>query len=114
MVISAVVAVDTRARLVDVRFDDKTLLYAYDELGQLLPAYANGTQGAGVRISGRVVAAARAWRMLRRQLLYTAMTRAQRLLIVVTQGDALERAVRTVLPPRHSMLRYLLQEETVS
>ncbi|MCB9945512.1 MAG: ATP-dependent RecD-like DNA helicase [Geminicoccaceae bacterium] len=114
--IGRVVAVDTRARLVDVRFDDKTLLYAYDELGQLLPAYAITVHKAqGSEYPAVLLLLLREHgRMLRRQLLYTAMTRAQRLLIVVTQGDALERAVRTVLPPRHSMLRYLLQEETVS
>ena len=35
------------------------------------------------------------WIMLQRNLLYTAITRARRLVVLVAQGRALDRAVRT-------------------
>jgi exodeoxyribonuclease V alpha subunit len=43
-------------------------------------------------------------RMLRRRLLYTAVTRAKRLLVLLAEPAALERAVETAEPPRDSLL----------
>ena len=112
--IGRIVAVDTRARLIDVKFDHKTLLYGFDDLDQLVLAYAVTVHKAqGSEYQAVVLLLLRAHgRMLRRQLLYTAMTRAKRLLVVVTQGDALERAVRTPLPPRRSRLASLLGKDS--
>ncbi|MEZ5826009.1 MAG: ATP-dependent RecD-like DNA helicase [Geminicoccaceae bacterium] len=111
--IGRIVAVDTRARLVDVRFDDRTLLYGHDEIDQLQPAFAITVHKAqGSEYPAVLLVLLREHgRMLRRQLLYTAMTRAEKLLIVLTQSDAFERAVRTVLPTRSSLLKQLLIEE---
>ncbi|MEZ5846856.1 MAG: ATP-dependent RecD-like DNA helicase [Geminicoccaceae bacterium] len=114
--IGRVVAVDARARLVDVRFDDRTLLYGYEEIDQLQPAFAITVHKAqGSEYPAVLLVLLREHgRMLRRQLLYTAMTRAERLLVILTQGDAFERAVRDVLPTRSSLLKHLLIEKGVS
>ena len=109
--IGRIVAVDRRARLVDVRFEDKTLLYGHEEVDQLIPAYAVTVHKAqGSEYPAVVLLLLREHgRMLRRQLLYTAMTRARRLLVVITQADILERAVRTPLPPRRSLLAQAME-----
>ena len=109
--IGSVVAVDEKARILDVRFEDKTLLYGHDALDQLQPAYAVTVHKAqGSEYPAVVLLLMREHgRMLRRQLLYTAMTRARKLLVVIAQGDALERAVKNPLPPRRSLLVSTLQ-----
>jgi exodeoxyribonuclease V alpha subunit len=49
-------------------------------------------------------------RMLRRNLVYTAVTRAKRLVVLVVEGDALELAIAGRAEPRRwSRLRALLQ-----
>jgi exodeoxyribonuclease V alpha subunit len=42
--------------------------------------------------------------MLRRNLLYTAITRARRLVVLLTEPDALERAVKNVVDLRRTTL----------
>jgi exodeoxyribonuclease V alpha subunit len=49
--------------------------------------------------------------MLRRNLLYTALTRAQRLVVLLTEPDALERAVRDTSDLRR---RTLLRQRLMS
>jgi len=109
--VGRIVAIDRQTRIVDVRFEDKTLLYGADDLDQLQPAYAVTVHKAqGSEYPAVVLLLMREHgRMLRRQLLYTAMTRARRLLVVIAQGDALERAVKSPLPPRRSLLIASLQ-----
>lgn len=104
--VGRIVAIDRKTRIVDVRFEDKTLLYGPDDIEQLQPAYAVTVhKSQGSEYPAVVLLLMREHgRMLRRQLLYTAMTRARRLLVVIAQGDALERAVKSPLPPRQSLL----------
>lgn len=116
--VGQIVAVDERARIIDVKFEDKTLLYNHDTLEQLQLAYAVTVhKSQGSEYPAVVLLLMREHgRMLRRQLLYTAMTRARNLLIVIAQSDALQRAVTTTLPPRHSLLIPTMQSlwETAS
>ena len=80
-------AIDNQAQTITIHFDDREAVYPYEMLSQLEPAYAmtvHKSQGSEYRA---VVLCA--WRgtplLLSRSILYTAVTRARELLIVV--GD---------------------------
>ena len=72
------------------------LTYAADELDQLAIAYAVTVHKAqGSEYPAVVLPLLRQHgRMLRRNLLYTAITRARKLVVLLTEPEALERAVR--------------------
>ena len=79
-----------------IRFDDREAVYSYDMLSQLEPAYAmtvHKSQGSEYRAVVLV-----AWRgtplLLSRSILYTAVTRARELLIVVGDEGVIEYMVR--------------------
>ena len=85
-------AIDTQAQNMTIRFDDREAVYTYDMLSQLEPAYAmtvHKSQGSEYRA---VVLCA--WRgtplLLSRSILYTAITRARELLIVVGDQGVVE------------------------
>ncbi|MEZ5864344.1 MAG: ATP-dependent RecD-like DNA helicase [Geminicoccaceae bacterium] len=105
--------IDTAARLLEVRFDDRHVVYGFDSVDQLVSAYAITVHKAqGSEYPAVVLLLLHEHgRMLRRQLLYTAMTRARRLLVVLAQGSALERAVATPEPARLSLLAHRLNTE---
>ena len=108
--------IDTSARLLEVRFDDRLVVYGFDMADQLVSAYAITVHKAqGSEYPAVVLLLLHEHgRMLRRQLLYTAMTRARRLLVVLAQGSALERAVATPEPARMSLLGHRLATEWAS
>ncbi len=79
-----------------VRFPDRELFYGRDELGDLQPAFAitvHRSQG-GEFPAVVMPLVMQHWMMLRRHLLYTAVTRARRLVVLVGQKRALETAVQ--------------------
>ena len=86
--------------------DGRQLSYAGDELDQLAVAYAVTVHKAqGSEYPAVVVPLLRQHgRMLRRNLLYTAITRARRLVVLLTEPDALERAVRDTSDLRRTTL----------
>ncbi len=106
-------SIDTSARLMEVRFEDRGVVYGFDQAEQLALAYAVTVhKSQGSEYPAVVLLLMREHgRMLRRQLLYTAMTRARRLLVVLASGNALERAVATAEPPRHSLLGHRLAND---
>jgi exodeoxyribonuclease V alpha subunit len=106
-------SIDTQARLMEVRFEDRGVVYGFDQAEQLTLAYAVTVhKSQGSEYPAVVLLLMREHgRMLRRQLLYTAMTRARRLLVVLAAGDALERAVATPEPARVSLLSHRLLNE---
>ena len=88
--------IDYQTELVTVCFDDKRAEYAFDMLGELEPAYAmtvHKSQGSEYRA---VVLSAFAGSpyLLTRSVLYTAITRARELLIVVGDEEVLAAMVR--------------------
>ena len=94
--VGTVRAIDTQAQTITVRFDDREAVYPYDMLSQLEPAYAmtvHKSQGSEYRA---VILCA--WRgtplLLSRSILYTAITRARELLIVVGDEGVIEYMVR--------------------
>jgi exodeoxyribonuclease V alpha subunit len=94
--VGRVVGVDRKAHAIDVLIDGRSLRYAGDELDRLAPAYAVTVHKAqGSEYPAIVLPLLRQHgRMLRRNLLYTAVTRARRLAVLLTEPEALERAVR--------------------
>jgi exodeoxyribonuclease V alpha subunit len=78
--------------------DGRQVRYAFDELDELTHAYAisiHRSQGSEYPCVV-VPLTTNAWLMLQRNLLYTAVTRAKRLVVLVGSRKALAKAVRTV------------------
>ncbi len=88
-------AIDHDGRRVEVRIDGRDLAYAFDELDALQPAYAVTVHKAqGSEYPAVVLVLARQHgRLLRRDLVYTGLTRARRLAVMLIEDDALARAV---------------------
>jgi len=95
--IGYVSATDPRAGSLTVSYEGRDVPYTADQLDSLVPAYATTIhKGAGLGISGRGVVIANAhYPMLARNLLYTAITRGKRLVVLVTERRALRMAART-------------------
>jgi exodeoxyribonuclease V alpha subunit len=98
----------------EVTMDGRPLAYGADEIDQLALAYAVTVHKAqGSEYPAVVVPLLRQHgRMLRRNLLYTAITRARHLVVLLTEPDALERAVwNTTDLRRITLLRQRLMDE---
>ena len=95
--VGRVVAVDAEKNILQAAFDDRLLTYEGGELEALTPAYAVTVHKAqGSEYPAVVVLLSREHgRMLRRDLLYTAVTRARRLVVLVGEPDAIGRAVES-------------------
>ena len=80
--------------------EDEEVAYDFDELDELAHAYAvtiHRSQGSEYPAVVIPVTTS-AWMMLQRNLLYTAVTRAKKLVVLVGSRKALGQAVRTVPP----------------
>ncbi len=90
-----IVEINTRTKHVGVRFDHRTVALEYDDLDELRHAYAitvHKSQGSEYR--GVVIPVlSQHYIMLQRNLLYTAVTRATELVILVGSFRAISRAV---------------------
>ncbi|MGF1562170.1 MAG: ATP-dependent RecD-like DNA helicase [Geminicoccaceae bacterium] len=94
--IGRITGVDLERRQLDVLIDGRTQTYAQDELDALAPAYAitvHKSQGSEYPVIVLPLCAQHG-RMLRRNLVYTAITRAKKLAILVAEPQALAIAVR--------------------
>ncbi|MCQ2421082.1 MAG: ATP-dependent RecD-like DNA helicase [Clostridia bacterium] len=89
--IGRIKSIDFETELVTVSFDERTAEYAFDMLGELEPAYAmtvHKSQGSEYRAV--ILSACPASQLLlTRSVLYTAITRARELLIVVGYEDVI-------------------------
>ena len=93
-----IVAADAKAKTLSVRFDGTPDPVAYDatELDQIMLAYAatvHKAQGSEYRVVVAPLLHRQHQPMLQRNLLYTCVTRARELLILVGSRQAIERAV---------------------
>ncbi|WP_327156826.1 ATP-dependent RecD-like DNA helicase [Streptomyces tubercidicus] len=97
--VGVVTALDCDEQQLTVRTDeDEEVPYGFDELDELAHAYAvtiHRSQGSEYPAVVIPVTTS-AWMMLQRNLLYTAVTRAKRLVVLVGSRKALGQAVRTV------------------
>jgi exodeoxyribonuclease V alpha subunit len=93
--------------------EDESIDYAFDELDELTHAYAATIhRSQGSEYPAVVIPLTTgSWMMLRRNLLYTAITRAKRLVVLVGSRRALAAAVRTPgAGRRHTGLSHRLDE----
>lgn len=97
--VGVVTALDTvEQRLTVLTDEDEEIPYAFDELDELAHAYAmtiHRSQGSEYPAVVIPVTTG-AWMMLQRNLLYTAVTRAKSLVVLVGSRRAIGQAVRTV------------------
>ncbi|MET8174525.1 SF1B family DNA helicase RecD2 [Streptomyces clavifer] len=97
--VGVVTALDTDEQKLTVLTDeDEEIVYDFDELDELAHAYAmtiHRSQGSEYPAVVIPVTTS-AWMMLQRNLLYTAVTRAKKLVVLVGSRKAIGQAVRTV------------------
>ncbi|WP_328317550.1 SF1B family DNA helicase RecD2 [Streptomyces sp. NBC_00388] len=97
--VGVVTALDPEDQKLTVRTDeDEEVVYDFDELDELAHAYAvtiHRSQGSEYPAVVIPVTTG-AWMMLQRNLLYTAVTRARKLVVLVGSRKAIGQAVRTV------------------
>lgn len=88
-------AIDPERQTLDVQFDDRTAVYTFDELDELVHAWAMTVHSAqGSQWPAVVVVLLSAhYVMLERNILYTALSRAERLAVLITQEKAVRLAV---------------------
>ena len=94
--IGRIVDVDPELGEVTARFDDRTVAYGFGELDALVPAYATTIhKSQGSEYPAVVIPLmTQHYVMLRRNLLYTGVTRGKRLVVLVGQRKAIAIAVR--------------------
>lgn len=111
--IGEIVYLDRQNRVLVVGFDDREVEYGFDELNQLEHAWActaHKSQGSEYRAVVIPVYSAPE-RLLNRSLLYTAVTRAKELLILVGRAETVELMVNSNKKTRrYSALRTRLRE----
>ncbi len=99
--------IDDLDRRMQVRFDERSVAYDYSDLDELVLAYACSVHKAQGSEYPCVVVPLHTqhYVMLRRNLLYTAITRGRRLVVLVGARRALAIAVRNAhVAPRYTML----------
>jgi|GEM_PF-378040 len=108
-----IVTIERSARELAVRFDQGVAVYSFDEVDDLSHAWAmtihsaQGSQWPAIV----VVMLTNHYVMLERNILYTALSRAQRLAVVITQERALRIAVKNARSvERRTGLRHYLTE----
>ncbi|RSM70248.1 ATP-dependent RecD-like DNA helicase [Actinoplanes sp. ATCC 53533] len=110
--VGVVTALDPDEQTLTVRTDeDEQIDYDFDELDELAHAYAMTIhRSQGSEYPAVVIPlTTSAWMMLQRNLLYTAITRAKQLVVLVGSRRALAAAVRTVgAGRRHTALTHRL------
>ncbi len=113
--LGTILKIDPVNELIWIDFDEKLAWYGFEQLGELDHAFAvtvHKSQGSEYRAV--VLAAGRApARLLSRDLLYTAVTRAREMLVVVGEGAVVQAMVENGRKTRrYSGLRWRLAGET--
>lgn len=107
--VGKIVGISLRDENLCVQFDDKLAHYTFDMLGELELAYAMTVhKSQGSEFDAVIVAlpAGIGRRLLTRNILYTAITRAKKLLVLVGDSDVTETMVHTnTRNRRYSALR---------
>ena len=94
--IGRVVLLDTQERVLTVRYDGRNVPYDFDELDEIIPAYAisihksQGSEYPAVVIPLMM----QHYMLLQRNLVYTGVTRGKKLVVLVGEARALHMAVK--------------------
>lgn len=108
-----IVLIDRGARMMIVRFDDREADYPFDELSELEHAFAiTAHKSQGSEYAAVIIPAyAAPQRLLNRNLLYTAVTRAKKLLVMVGREEIVQQMVQSPnANRRYSGLRQRVRE----
>ncbi|MBX3081236.1 MAG: ATP-dependent RecD-like DNA helicase [Anaerolineae bacterium] len=109
--IGRVLNVDSTAQTLDINMDGRIVTYKFGDANDLFLAYAisiHRSQG-GEYPAVVIPVVTQHYRMLQRKLIYTAITRAKKLVVLVGQRRAIQIAVENANTlPRYSGLGYLL------
>ena len=109
--IGTITAIDLAREELQVSFDERLAIYTFDMLDELEHAWAitiHKSQGSEYPVV-IIPTATAARRLLTRELFYTAVTRAQKMVVVVGQRDTVRAMVGTSRrPKRYTLLRALL------
>lgn len=114
--IGFVEAIDNEARAVYVIFDDKRVVYTHSMLEELEHSYAITVhKSQGSEFDTVIMPVFNVAPMLmRRNLFYTAITRAKKLVILVGNGEALERMVNNDSNSvRYTALKYIMENGSI-
>jgi exodeoxyribonuclease V alpha subunit len=105
--VGLVKVVDAEARELMVQFDDRSVLYSFDDLDNLTLAYAitvHKSQGSEYP-AVVLLLLPQHYLLLQRNVLYTAITRGKKLVIIVGDQRAVEMSIgNTTVATRHSRL----------
>jgi exodeoxyribonuclease V alpha subunit len=108
-----IAAMDLVGQAMTVRIDDRHVVYGFSDLDELIHAYAvsvHKSQGSEYRAVVMPVMTQH-YMMLQRNLLYTAVTRARQLVVLVGTRRAIAIAVRNnKITARHTALARRLSE----
>ncbi len=107
-------SINTQIMQFTVRFDDdKVAIYQYGDIDQLALAYAVTIhKSQGSEFDAVVIALDANYMLQTRNLLYTAVTRAKRIVVLVGSKKTVARMVRNnETSRRYSLLIYLIEEE---
>ena len=110
--IGYVIDIDLQAKEMTIRFDNKELEYTFEELGEITLAYAVSIHKYQGSESPCIIVPLHTshYVLLQRNLLYTAITRAKKLLVLVSSKKALGLAVHNNLTKKRlSGLEYFLR-----
>jgi len=114
--LGTVVSIDQDEHRVRVAFDDDTVDYAFAELDDLVHSWAMTVHaGQGSQWPAVIVIMLSAhYVMLERNILYTALSRAQRLAVLISQERALRIAIQrtTLVSRRTDLVGRLVGSET--
>jgi len=94
--IGVVLSVDVENNLLQIKFDDRVIDYEFNELDEIVLAYAISIHKAqGSEYPAVVIPLAmQHYMLLERNLLYTGVTRGKKLVVIITQPKALAMAVK--------------------
>lgn len=112
--VGKIVKIDNEEETLTVQYDDRLVEYTFDLLGQLELAYAmtvHKSQGSEYRAVVLSVSRANPY-LLTRSILYTAVTRARELLILVGDGSIVSQMVENNRQSRrYSGLKLRLEKD---
>lgn len=112
-----IIIMDTEERELTIRFDDRNVLYSFEELDEVVPAYAitiHKSQGGEYPVV-IIPFLMQHYIMLERNLIYTAVTRGKKMVVLVGQTKALQMGVRNnKIRKRYTWLARRLSENDES